>query len=47
MGFANFYHQFIPDFSNVAHPLVNLTQRNCLWSWTPTCQAAFDQLKVL
>ena len=30
LGFANFYRQFIPDYSTVARPLLNLTKKdNC------------------
>ena len=32
LGFTNFYRQFIPDYSNVACPLINLTKKNLTWS---------------
>ena len=47
LGFANFYQQFIPDYSNVTHPLINLTKKNLTWNWTPSCQSSFDSLKRL
>ena len=47
LGFANFYWRFIPDYSNVAHPLIDLTKKNLAWHWTPQCQSAFDSLKSL
>jgi hypothetical protein len=28
IGFCNFYRRFIPDFSNIAHPLHDLTRKN-------------------
>ena len=31
MGFINFYHWFIPNFSHVAGPLHHLTKKEELW----------------
>ena len=45
LGFANFYWRFIPDYSNVARPLIDLTKKNLVWNWTPSCQSSFDSLK--
>ena len=45
LGFANFYCWFIPDYSNVAHPLIDLTKKNLTWNWSPSCQSAFEALK--
>ena len=28
LGFANFYHYFIPDYSTVAHPLLDFTKKD-------------------
>ena len=47
LGFANFYRHFIPDYSNVACPLINLTKKNLPWSWSSACQHSFDTLKSL
>ena len=47
LGFANFYRHFIPDYSNVAQPLIDLTKKNLPWNWSPACQASFDTLKSL
>ena len=47
LGFANFYHQFIPNYSTIARPLIDLTKKNLPWNWTPSQQQAFDQLKHL
>ena len=35
LGFANFYQRFIPNYSNVAHPLIDLTKKNLPWNWSP------------
>ena len=32
LGFTNFYHHFIPDYSNVTRPLINLTKKNLPWN---------------
>ena len=47
LGFANFYHWFIPDYSTVARPLLDLTKKDNHWDWTPACQQSFDELKKL
>ena len=44
LGFANFYHKFIPNFSHVIAPLNLLTWKDQLWAWTPLRQKAFDTL---
>jgi RNase H-like domain found in reverse transcriptase/Reverse transcriptase (RNA-dependent DNA polymerase)/Integrase zinc binding domain len=45
LGFCNFYHTFIPHFSNIAQPLNDLTCKNWQWIWLAKEQTAFDQLK--
>ena len=45
LSFTNFYCHFIPDYSNVAQPLINLTKKNLSWNWSPACQTSFDTLK--
>jgi RNase H-like domain found in reverse transcriptase/Reverse transcriptase (RNA-dependent DNA polymerase) len=45
LGFCNFYHAFIPHFSNITRPLNNLTCKNRQWTWLDKEQRAFDQLK--
>jgi len=47
LGFANFYQRFIPNYSNIAHPLIDLTKKDHLWNWTSSCQTSFDMLKSL
>ena len=47
LSFANFYRCFIPDYSNVARPLIDLTKKNLAWNWSPLCQSSFDSLKRL
>ena len=44
LGFANFYHKFIPNFSNIVTPMICLTQKDSPWSWGESQQKAFDSL---
>ena len=43
LGFANFYCRFIPNYSNVACPLIDLTKKNISWLWKMTHDSAFSQ----
>ena len=45
LGFVNFYRRFIQDFSDIAKPLHDLTRKDVAWTWTDSCQKAFDSLK--
>ena len=47
LGFANFYQQFIPNYSTIANPFIDLTKKILPWSWTSSQQLAFDFLKCL
>ncbi|KAF8749894.1 Encoded by [Rhizoctonia solani] len=46
LGFANFYHCFVPNFSCLARPLNNLTQKEQPWIWLEEQKAAFDAIKA-
>ncbi len=46
LGFANYYRDFIPSFSERAHPLKELTRKNKTWEWTPECSERIAQLKL-
>jgi hypothetical protein len=43
VGFINFYHRFIQDFSHVAQLLYNITS-NAPWRWEEEQQQAFEEL---
>jgi len=45
LGFTNFYHRFIQEFSHLARPLFDLTQKDPEWKWGAEEQSAFDSLK--
>ena len=45
LGFANFYHWFIFNYSDIVIPLTYLTQKNIPWKFDSSCQDAFNSLK--
>ncbi|KAI0992970.1 hypothetical protein K3495_g15214, partial [Podosphaera aphanis] len=47
LGFANFYRDFIPNFSEIAQPLLNLTKKDHAFFWLEEHQKSFEFLKEL
>ena len=47
LGFTNFYCRFIPNYSNIACPLIDLTKKNLPWTWASAQEMAFSSLKIL
>ena len=45
LGFVGYYRKFIPKYSDIAHPLTNLTRKDIPFEWSKACQAAFEMLK--
>jgi hypothetical protein len=45
LGFCNFYHKFIWNYSNKCQALNQLLQKNTTWDWTEDRHAAFESLK--
>jgi hypothetical protein len=45
LGFANFYQQFVENFSEAAHPLTQLTRKDLEWEWTKEAEEAFNKIK--
>jgi hypothetical protein len=45
VGLCQYYHRFVPRFSEIAAPLHALTRKGARFIWTEECQAAFDALK--
>ena len=45
IGFTQFYRRFIKDFSSIARPLHNLSQKGTAFHWDIQQQDAFDNLK--
>ena len=42
IGFAAYYRKFIPNFSDIAKPLTNLTKKSVRFKWDKDCQRAFQ-----
>jgi transposase InsO family protein len=45
LGLVNYYRKFIPNFSEIARPLTDLTHDHQPWLWGEKEQTAFDTLK--
>jgi len=45
LGFANFYRQFIRNYSQIASPLTSLTGKGSVFKWGKSEEAAFEKLK--
>jgi len=45
LGFANFYRQFIFNYSNIVVPLTRLTRKDAPWDFSDVCRWSFNQLK--
>ena len=43
LGIAGYYRHFVPNYSDIAAPLTDLTKKNApnKVSWTPSCEQAF------
>ena len=41
LGFVGYYRKFILKYSDIAHPLMNLTRKDVPFEWSKACQAAF------
>ena len=46
LGFANFYHRFIPSYLEMVEPLNRLTKKTQAWIWGEEQQKAFDAVKA-
>jgi transposase InsO family protein len=45
LGMAGWYRKFIPNFADIARPLVHLTKNNVQWNWSDECQKAFETIR--
>ena len=45
LGLSSYYRKFIPEFANIASPLLKLLQKNHRFSWDVHCENAFHMLK--
>lgn len=42
---GSYYRRFIPNFSEIAEPVIALTRKHARFKWTDDCQCAFEYLK--
>ena len=47
MGLINYLGKFLPDLSEVLHPVTELLKNNVAWYWGPQQQEAFDRVKTM
>ncbi|XP_073061867.1 uncharacterized protein [Primulina eburnea] len=45
MGLAGYYRRFIENFSKIARPITQLTQKNQRFIWSDECESSFVELK--
>jgi len=45
LGFANFYHRFIFNYSDIVIPLTHLIRKDIPWKFDSSCVDAFNSLK--
>jgi hypothetical protein len=45
LGFTNFYHQFIYNYSNIIVPLTQPTCKDAPWNFSDECWKSFETLK--
>ena len=44
LGFVGYYRRFIPNFADLAEPLVTLTGKDVPFVWRPACEVSFTGL---
>ena len=47
LGFTGFYRYFVPNYSQIARPLIELTKKTTPFHWEEPQIQAFEQLKTL
>ena len=45
VGMCSYYRRFIPNFSQIAEPIIDLTKKYAHYKWTDVHQRAFDFIK--
>lgn len=45
LGLVNYYHRFIPDASNMLHPIYELLSKENKFTWSKECDNAFQAIK--
>ena len=47
LGMCGYYRQTVPNYAEIARPLVSLTHKHTRWDWTPAHETAFRTLQQL
>src|SRR5260221_11543516 len=47
LGFTGYYRYFVPNYSKIARPLLDLTKKHLVWHWGEPQLKAFETLKTL
>jgi hypothetical protein len=47
LGMAGYYRRFIPDFSKISKPIIELLKIQVKFVWSSKCEKAFQTLKRL
>ena len=45
ISMCSYYRRFLPQFSNIAEPIIAFTRKNAKFKWDSNCQSSFDKLK--
>ena len=46
LGFTGYYRYFVPNYSKIARPLLELTRKTIKWHWDEPQTKAFEELKT-
>ena len=46
LGLSGYYRRFIKNYAQIAAPLLDLLRKEIVWDWSPSCDLAFEKLKV-
>ena len=47
LGLTGYYRKYVPRFTDLSRPLMNLTGQNVEFQWMQKCQKSFDNLREL
>ena len=46
LGFTGYYRYFVPNYSKIAQPLLDLTKKTTPWHWGESQHKVFEELKT-
>lgn len=47
LGMANYYRRFVPNYSAVVRPLIDLTKKGKAFKWTEQCTEVFSKVRTM